>query len=362
MFPSTQLTQTMSTILGVKSVLPGKAIFSGIQPTGVFHLGNFLGAIKSWVDLSRSAPENSPILFMIADLHAITVARSPEKLRKQRWEALASIIASGIDPKRCTVYFQSDVPAHAQLHWILSSISSMGYLNRMVQWKSKANLDESASLTNSDLTNLNLALFSYPTLQAADVLIHQAGYVPVGEDQSQHLELTRHLAQAFNFRFGETFTIPATVLSPHKKILSLRDSTKKMSKSDPDQTSCVYVTDTAEEIKTKLKRALTDSVQGEITWDPEQRPAVANLLSIAAGLQDMEAPDFLAKHPMKNHKELKDTVADCLIESLSPIREEYNRLVSDQAYLESLANHGRDIAHERTSGTLEKAYRAVGYL
>lgn len=352
-------------ILGVKSVLPGKTIFSGIQPTGVFHLGNLLGAIKSWVDLSRNAPEDSPVLFMIADLHAITVARSPETLRKQRWEALASIIASGIDPKRCNVYFQSDIPAHAQLHWILSSISSMGYLSRMVQWKSKASLDKDANINtvaNNDLTNLNLALFSYPTLQAADVLIHQADYVPVGEDQSQHLELTRHLAQAFNFRFGETFTVPATVLSPNKKILSLRDSSKKMSKSDPDQTSCIYVTDTPQEIQAKLKRALTDSVQGEITWDPEQRPAVANLLSIAGGLQDMDGSEFLAKHPMKNHKELKDTVSECLIESLTPIRQEYNRLVSDQAYLESLAQQGRNTANERTSVTLEKVYRAVGYL
>lgn len=235
----------------------------------------------------------------------------------------------------------------------------------MVQWKSKANLDEKASIATvaeNELSNLNLALFSYPTLQAADVLIHQADYVPVGEDQSQHLELTRHLAQAFNFRFGETFTVPATVLSPHKKVLSLRDAAKKMSKSDPDQSSCVYITDTPDEIKNKLKRALTDSVQGEITWDPENRPAVSNLLSIAAGLQGMEAEEFLKANPLKNHKELKDTVSQVMIENLAPIRDTYNRLVADQGYLEQVAKRGALAAGDRAEKTLEKVNRAVGYL
>lgn len=351
-------------VLAAKGIeLAGKTVMSGIQPTGVFHIGNLLGAVQSWVDMNNTAPESTKIVYMVADLHALTVAKPREQLRDYRWKAIASILASGISPERSTVYFQSQVPGHAELHWVLSSVSSMGYLNRMVQWKSKSSLDTSASInnmSNTQISNLNLALFSYPTLQAADILIHRANFVPVGDDQSQHLELARHVTQSFNHRYGHTFDQPATVLTPHKKILSLRDSTKKMSKSDSDQASCVYITDTADTIRKKLRKALTDSVQGPITYDPENRPAVANLLLIGSGFEGTDPEAYIKEHRLQDHVQLKDAVTQTIQDAISPIREKYLDFLDNRDYLESVVKKGAEKANETAAVTLKKVYEAIG--
>jgi tryptophanyl-tRNA synthetase len=353
-----------STVEGVK--IPKKStVFSAIQPTGVFHLGNYLGAVRAWVDIADNAPQDCRLIFAVADLHAITVPKDPRSLRTWRNQALASIIATGIDPERCIVYHQSTVPEHAQLYWVLSTITGMGYLNRMVQWKSKAHLSELSSITSMNeegLTSLQLGLFAYPVLQAADILIHKASFVPVGEDQSQHLELTRYISSTFNHRFGKIFPVPSTLFAPYKKIASLRDPAKKMSKSDPNQAGSLYITDSPDTIRGKIRRAVTDSIQGPITYDPTNRPGVANLVLIAAGLLKTEPQHLLdtSLSHVKDHKQLKDTVAAIIVESLTPVRQRYARLADDQEYLDTLSKRGTHRAREITSKTLDEVHSVVG--
>ncbi|ANB12819.1 tryptophan--tRNA ligase MSW1 [Sugiyamaella lignohabitans] len=348
---------------------PGSTVFSAIQPTGVFHLGNYLGAVRSWADISDVAPTDAKLFFAVADLHALTIPKDPVKLREWRQQALASIIASGIDPERCIVYHQSSVAEHSQLYWILSTITGMGYLNRMVQWKSKADVSELASISDMNeesLRNLQLGLFAYPALQAADILIHKANYVPVGEDQSQHLELTRYITSTFNHRFGDKknpiFPTPSTLFAPFKKIASLRDTTKKMSKSDPDQNSCVYITDEPKVIQKKIRRAVTDSIQGPITFDPIERPGVSNLLVVASGLLRTEPQTLLETQlsHIKDHKQFKDAVSDILVESLATVRDNYKRLLDDPSYIEQVSRNGTLRARESASKTLDQVNRAVG--
>lgn len=347
--------------------LAGKVVMSGIQPTGVFHIGNVLGAVQSWVQLAEESRDAAEIVYMIADLHSLTVAKPANQLNALRWEAMASLIACGLDPERCNLYFQSQVPAHSQLHWVISSVSSMGYLSRMVQWKSKSGLDPSSSVnqlsrgTTSQVGDVNLALFSYPVLQAADVLVNKANIVPVGEDQAQHLELTRHVANSFNFRYGKTFSEPQTILTPFKRVLSLRDPLKKMSKSDPDQNACLYITDTADTVRSKLKRAVTDSIQGPILhYDPITRPAVSNLILIASGLVGKDPQQFLDEQRPKDHRSLKELVTDVVIEHNQPISAEFSRLSMDRAFLETVAKKGKERALERTSKIYGEISQKVG--
>lgn len=341
--------------------LAGKTVMSGIQPTGILHLGNLLGAISMWTKLEREAPRSTRVIFMIADLHAVTVPKAPEVLRSSLHRALAGVIACGVDPEKSALYFQSHLAAHSQLHWLLSCVSSMGYLNRMTQWKSKSNLDPSASILNNTVFGeTNLGLFSYPTLQAADILIHQTDLVPVGEDQAQHLEFARHLAQSFNHRFGHTFTSPETILTDCKRVYSLRDASKKMSKSDPDQNSCIYITDSADAISKKIKRAVTDSIQGPITFDPVNRPEVANLVQIGAACSGTEPSVFLEKYRPLNHQQLKEVIAQSIIECIIPIGTEYQRLLADPAYLDHIDRRGLDRVRERAVATYNKAACAMG--
>lgn len=357
-------------VSGLK-VPPQSTVFSAIQPTGVFHLGNYLGAVRSWVDIASQAPASAKLIFATADLHALTMPKDPVKLRQWRNQALASIVATGIDPERCIIYHQSQVPEHAQLYWIISTITGMGYLNRMVQWKSKSNVVESKGLQNMDeaeFSKLQLGLFAYPCLQIADILLHRANFVPVGEDQSQHLELTRYVTSTFNHKFcppeEPLFPIPSTLFAPYKKIASLRDSSKKMSKSDPDQRASVYITDDPDTIRSKIMKAVTDSVQGPITYDPVERPGVANLLLIAAGLLKLEPQALLSSHlstaHLANHKEFKQAIADIVITSLAPVRDHYAQLSSDTSYIESLAARGAERARESASVTLAQVNKLVG--
>lgn len=341
--------------------MAGKTIMSGIQPSGAFHMGNLLGAVNVWADMCRSGASDTKVVLMVADLHSITIPKSPSLLREYRWQALASTIAAGIDPLKANLYFQSQVPGITQLHWLLESVASMGYLGRMAQWKSKAHVDPNATLREILTSEVNLALFAYPVLMAADILANDADLVPVGDDQSQHLELTRHLVQSFNHRFGRTFTEPKTVLAPSKRILSLRNPAKKMSKSDSDKFSCLSITDSADEVATKLKRAVTDSVQGPITFEPQSRPAVSNLVTIAAAVENIDPQNWIEKYRPSNHQQLKELVTQTVCTYLQPIRDGYVRLMAEPAYLETVAYEGAKIARERTSAVVDRAAKAMGF-
>lgn len=360
--------------LGSASIAPNSSIFSMIQPTGVFHVGNYLGAVRSWVDLQETAPADAKLIFGVADLHALTVPKDdPEGLRFCRRQAVASMLATGIDPERCIVFQQSQVHEHTRLYWLLSTVIGMGYMNRMNQWKSKANLGEEASLfepnmeTAQQLSKLHLGLFAYPALQAADILLYKSNYVPVGEDQSQHLELTRQITSAFNRHYPDKdtgkpiFPEPKTIFAPFKKVASLRDPSKKMSKSDPDATSCVYIPDSPDRISKCIRRAVTDSLQGPITFDPVNRPGIANLLEMASGFLRKESGQaVLDELRPADHKALKDAVAEILIEGLRPVRERYTQLMTDMTYIDEVSNKGAETARAIAAATMAQVDRAVG--
>lgn len=321
--------------------LPSDAvIFSMIQPTGDFHLGNYLGANKVWKQLQDQKLPSQTCLFGVADLHAITVAKlDAVQFRQLRIQAIASILALGISPEKCIVSFQSMIPEHSQLNWLLATITSMGYLNRMTQWKSKS--------SGMDEDQVKLGLFAYPVLQAADILLYDSTHVPVGEDQRQHLELTRHIVRRFNKMYkGKYLVEPQTIFTPTKKVLSLTNPTKKMSKSDPDSMSRIYLTDTPESIQRKIKKSLTDSISDGFYYDAEQRPGVSNLINIVSGLQNktvVNVEDDI-KH-MRDYTAFKTYVSDVIIEELAPVRARYESLIKDPAYLMEVA----------TKGSLERA-------
>ncbi|KAA8895905.1 hypothetical protein FN846DRAFT_784359 [Sphaerosporella brunnea] len=340
-----------------------KVVFSGIQPTGVPHLGNYLGALRQWADLQSSASPSDKLIFSIVDLHAITQRQAPEALRLHRREMLAAILAVGIDPNRSIVFEQSRVPQHAELMWILSCGASTGYLSRMTQWKSKLGVGEDADAfaSGNNTPRLKLGLFSYPVLQAADILVHRATEVPVGEDQAQHLEFTREVAGTFHSSYGTVFPLPKTVLSPARRVMSLRDPLQKMSKSDPQPPSRILLIDTPEEISKKFQKAVTDSEEG-VTYDPRARPGVSNLVQIYAHMQ--RRTDF---HNVANElkdctmKELKDKVAGIVIEGLRPIRDEYERISKEgDRYLEIVAEEGARKARESAEETMVLVRHAMG--
>ncbi|ODQ65045.1 tryptophanyl-tRNA synthetase [Nadsonia fulvescens var. elongata DSM 6958] len=360
---------------------PHSTAFSGIQPTGVFHLGNYLGAVRNVADLSHQVqlsdsgdkvPETPELFFSVVDLHAITVPQVPATLKANRVGALASLLASGVDPKRCSVFYQSSVPEHSQLNWLLSSITSMGYLNRMTQWKSKLGLgasQEDVWSSESMLGKLRLGLFAYPVLMAGDIMLYRTTHVPVGEDQSQHLELTRHLITLFNKTYCSSpstsqyaFPIPKTLLTQTKKIRSLRDPLKKMSKSDSDPASCIYITDAPEAIQSKIRRAVTDSINGEpFLYDPARRPGVSNLIELCAGIQRVSTSDVeAALSSFRNHKQLKDYASEVLVNELKPVRDQYTRLMADTGYLDQLASVGTARAREVAQKNLADIHKVMG--
>lgn len=323
-------------------------IYSAIQPTGRFHLGNYLGAVRVWRDLCEVAPDSATVVYGVADLHAMTIPKPAQELKKLRYEAIASILSTGIDSERAIVYHQSGLTQHSELNWILSCISGVGYLNRMTQWKSKSDGSDSASL----------GLFAYPVLQAADILLFKSSQVPVGDDQSQHLELCRHVAEQFNKRFGETFPLPTTILAPTKKILSLKNPAKKMSKSDPDQMATIYITDTPDEIHKKVKKAVTDSISDRFNFDPGNRPGVSNMINTISGIQRKSVEQV--EHDLvgvQDHKAFKDYVTTVLVEEFKAPREEYERLVKDPHYLHGVVQRGNERARtiaERTTKQVRK--------
>lgn len=337
---------------------PAKTIFSGIQPTGVPHLGNYLGALRQWVRLQDEAETDTRLIYSLVDLHAITIRQDPRELRRRKKESLAVLLAIGLNPERSILFHQSDVSAHSELMWILSCQASTGYLGRMTQWKDKtANMRE-----NSEA--LKLGLFSYPVLQAADVLVHRTTHVPVGHDQAQHLEFAREVASGFNNVFGEGLLVPPeTLISPAKRVMSLVDPATKMSKSHPNPKSRILLTDSDQEISSKIKSAITDS-EYKFSYDPEKRPGVSNLFEILYHVRntaDQGSMEALAKELHgATMPAFKERVTTEIQTAIRPIRERYAQIMAEPKVLDLVAQDGAERAGRNAARTLREVKRAVG--
>ena len=331
---------------------PTKRILSGVQPSGDLHLGNYLGAIKNFVSLQKEYE----CFFCVVDLHAITVWQDPKVLANKTREVTAAFIASGIDPNQNNIFVQSQVPQHAQLGWLFNCVARMGWLNRMTQFKDKAG-------KNSE--NVSVGLFSYPTLMAADILIYLATHVPVGDDQKQHLELTRDIAQKFNNDFKtDFFPIPEPlILGEATRVMSLRDGSKKMSKSDPSDYSRIMLTDTAENIIQKIKKAKTDPEPlPQDKTGLEKRPEAENLISIFASLQDTSIESVIKDYAGKEFSTFKKDLADLSVSKLEPITSEMNKLMNDVSYIDSILKQGQDNAISVAEPVLQKTKEIIGFL
>ncbi|OQD86059.1 hypothetical protein PENANT_c008G10375 [Penicillium antarcticum] len=318
-------------------------------------------ALNEWVKLQQNATEGTKLFFSIVDLHALTVPQDAAQLKKWRREAFATLLAVGLDPKRSTIFYQSAVPAHAELMWILSTVASMGYLSRMTQWKTKLQLPEDATLDDQTArAQLRLGLFSYPVLQAADILVHRATHVPVGEDQRQHLEFSRYTANSFNHLYGSIFPIPEALISPAKRVMSLKEPTSKMSKSHADERSRIILTDSPDVIRRKIKVALTDSAS-TITYDPARRPGVSNLIEILSHFEGVSCENIAAEYHSASLRSLKEHVGDRIAFHLQDIRERYLGLMDDKTgYLESVAEDGAQAARANTQVTMGQIREAMG--
>ena len=322
-------------------------VFSGIQPTGVMTLGNYLGALKNWVKLQ----DDYDCYYCIVDMHALTVRQDPVQFRKNILDAYALMLACGIDPDRSTAFIQSHVKTHAELAWVLGCYTQFGELSRMTQFKDK-------SAKHAD--NITAGLFTYPVLMAADILVYQADLVPVGQDQKQHVELCRDIAQRFNGVYGDTFTLPEPFIPKMgARVMSLGDPTSKMSKSDPD--GCVYMMDKPEDIMRKFKRAVTDC-DACVKFDKENKPGISNLLSIYCAATGKTVAEAEAAFAGQGYGIFKPAVAESVIELLRPIREEAERLTADKAYLESVYKDGAQKASYLAEKTLRKVYKKVGFV
>jgi len=326
-----------------------KRILSGSAPSGHLCIGNYLGALKNWVALQ----EEYDCIFLIVDLHAITTQQKPSELRKQSLSFLAQYVACGIDPEKSIIIIQSQVPQHAELAWVLSTMTYMGELNRMTQFKEKSKRYNE---------NINAGLYTYPILMASDILLYQADLVPVGADQKQHLELTRNLAQRFNSRYSDTFAIPKPFIPKiGARIMSLQDPTKKMSKSDTDLNNIVALLDKPDIIRKKLKRAVTDSGK-QIIFDLEKRPGVANLMNLYSGLTGLEISAVESHFDGKMYSDFKIELSDLTIDTLTPIQNEYEKIIADKSFLNTILENGRTKANKIAAKTLYKVYKKIGFL
>jgi tryptophanyl-tRNA synthetase len=325
-----------------------KIIFSGIKPTGVPTLGSLLGAISNWEKLSSEYN----CLYCVVDMHAITVRQEPAVLRENGRNMLAWLIALGLDPEKNILYYQSQVPAHAELGWILNCYTYVGELNRMTQFKDK-------SAKNAD--NINAGLYTYPTLMAADILLFQANLVPVGDDQRQHLELCRDIAGRFNKVYGDIFTIPDAYVPPvGARIMGLQNPTEKMSKSDDNVNDCIYLSDSSDVIIKKFKRAVTDS-DNQIKISAE-KPGISNLLTIYSCVTGKTLAESEAEFDGKGYGHLKQTVGEAVAQSLAPYQEKHARLMSDIAHLDDIAAKGAAKAAEMAEATISKVKKAIGFV
>jgi len=327
---------------------PKKRIFSAIQPTGVFTLGNYIGAIRNWHKLQ----DDFDCIYCVADLHAITVMQEPAQLRQNTMRAYALMLACGIDPKQSITFVQSQNPHHAELSWVLSCSTMFGELNRMTQFKDK-------SARHAD--NINAGLFTYPVLMAADILAYNADLVPIGADQKQHLELARNIAQRFNQRFGETFTVPDGYIPKQgARLMSLQDPTKKMSKSDENANACVFILDDKDTILRKFKRAVTDS-ETEVCFR-EGKDGINNLMTIYGAVTGKTMDEIAAEFAGQGYGPFKAAVGEAVADHLAPVQNEYNRLIADKAYLTQCMAEGSEQAYRITRKLLQKVYRRVGFI
>ncbi|MCM1149714.1 MAG: tryptophan--tRNA ligase [Butyricicoccus sp.] len=326
-----------------------KVMLSGIQPSGDLHLGNYLGAVKNW---SARADEFDCYYFM-ADMHTITVRQAPADLRRRTLDQLAQYIACGLDPEKNTLFIQSHVPEHAQLGWVLNCYTMFGELSRMTQFKDKASRHKE---------NINGGLFTYPSLMAADILLYQPDYVPVGEDQKQHCELTRDVAIRFNNLYGNVFTVPEPYIPKvGARIMSLSNPTSKMSKSDPN--GCVFLLEKPEDILRKFKRAVTDSdTENCVRYAPSEKPGVSNLMGIYSSVTGKSYDEIEAEFAGKGYGVFKPAVGEAVVEALRPIREESLRIIADKAYLQDIYRSGAEKAGRIASRTLRKVYKKIGFV
>lgn len=325
-----------------------KIVFSGVQPSGGLTIGNYIGAIKNWIALQ----DEYDCYYSIVDLHAITVPQVPKDLRKNTLEVLAIYLACGLDPEKSTIFIQSHVPAHAELTWVLNTISYMGQLNRMTQFKEKSQRSEE---------NLNAGLFTYPVLMASDILLYQTDFVPVGEDQKQHLELARDLAERFNNRYSETFIVPEPLIEKHgARIMSLQNPELKMSKSDDNENGYILILDKPDAIRRKIKRAVTDSI-GEVKYNDEQL-GIKNLMNIYSVFSHESIETIEKEYDGLGYGKFKEDLAEVIIKELSPIQERYKELINNKDYLEKVYKEGAEKANYVAMKTLRKVYRKVGFI
>ena len=326
-------------------------VLSGCQPSGQLTIGNYMGALRQWVNMQA----DHDCLYMLVDLHAITVRQDPKAVYEACLDGLALYIACGIDPNKSTIFLQSHVPEHAQLAWILNCYTQMGELNRMTQFK-----DKSAK----NITNINVGLFSYPTLMAADILLYQANQVPVGDDQKQHLELTRDVATRFNNIYGDIFTIPDPYIPEFgARVMSLQEPTKKMSKSDDNANNFVGLLEDPKKITKKIKRAVTDSdEQARIYFDTQEKPGVSNLLSLLSCATNTSVESLIPGYEDKMYGHLKTDVADAVVALLEPIQARFHQLRDDRSELDRIMRQGAEKASAKAAITLAKVYEAVGFI
>ena len=333
----------------IETAAPKKRMLSGIQPSGDLHLGNYLGAIKNW----GARSDLYECFYFMADLHTITVRQTPADLRRRTLEQLAQYIACGLDPEKNTLFIQSHVHQHAELGWVLNCYTMFGELSRMTQFKDKS---------SKHAENVNGGLFTYPTLMAADILLYQPDLVPVGHDQKQHCELTRDIAKRFNGIYGDVFKVPEPFIpETGARIMSLNAPESKMSKSMPE--GCVFLMEKPEDIQRKFKRAITDSdTENCVRFDPENKPGVANLMSIYSAVTGKNFQEIEAEFAGCGYGKFKPVVGEAVIEHLRPIREESTRLLKDKAYLESVYRDGAQRASYVAEKTLRKVYKKVGFV
>ncbi|MCD8383463.1 MAG: tryptophan--tRNA ligase [Clostridiales bacterium] len=324
-------------------------MLSGIQPSGELTLGSYLGAIKNWAERA----DQFDCYYFMADMHTITVRQNPADLRRRTVSQLAAYIACGLDPERNTLFIQSHVPAHAQLGWILDCFTMFGELSRMTQFKAKS---------AAHAENINAGLFTYPCLMAADILLYQADYVPVGEDQKQHCELTRDIAERFNAIYGPVFKVPEPYIPKMgARVMSLTSPENKMSKSDQDPNGCVYLLEDPAVISKKFKRAVTDS-EACVRYDPASKPGISNLMQIYAATTGRSLEAIETEFAGQGYGAFKTAVGDSVVEMCRPIREETERLLKDKAYLESVYRAGAEKAGYIANKTLRKVYKKVGFV
>ncbi|TLU59931.1 tryptophan--tRNA ligase [Thalassotalea litorea] len=326
-------------------------VLSGCQPSGELTIGNYLGALRQWVAMQ----DDHQCFYSLVDLHAITVRQEPEALRNACLDGLALYLACGVDHEKSTIFVQSHVPEHSQLAWILNCYTQMGELNRMTQYKDKSQKAEA---------NMNAGLFTYPVLMAADILLYQADRVPVGDDQKQHLELARDIANRFNNIYGDTFTVPDPYIPEFgARVMSLQEPTKKMSKSDTNPGNFIGLLEDPKKITKKIKRAVTDSdEQARIYFDVQEKPGVSNLLSLLSCATGQTVEQLVPAYEDKMYGHLKGDVAEAVVEMLAPIQEKFHQYRQDQAFLNEVMRSGAEKASAQASSVLSKAYEAVGFI